>query len=239
MRKLTLIVVAAVACIAASIAVADGFEGAKSAKSASATFTATTASATQTKTCTTSDGKTLAITHATYTGTSAGGTEFAGNAKLSVHALINTTDDIGTVSGSFAAGTTHGAFEAVYDHGKIAGFAEGRAGEGIHLLGNLSAGFSATGGFTGGMIGGGTAGGSAVELGPGKCQEAKPERSQAEGTVTAVSAKSITVAGLTCNVADAAKVANVKVGDRVAISCTVATGTTTPTLDKLGPKSKH
>jgi hypothetical protein len=238
MRKLTLIVVAAAACLAASIAVADGFEGAKTAKSASATFTATTASAAQTKTCTTSDGKTLAITHATYTGTSAGGTEFAGSAKLSVHALINTTDDIGTVSGSFAAGTTHGAFEAVYDHGKIAGLAEGRAGEGIHLLGNLSAGFSATGGFTGGMIGGGTAGGSAVELGPGRCQQTKPERSEAEGAATTTST-SITVAGLTCTVPAnlAAQVAALKQGDRVEIRCEIQNGT--PTLVKLETKSKH
>jgi hypothetical protein len=231
MRKLTLIVVAAVACVAAGIAVADGFEGAKTAKSAAATFTAATAATTQTKTCTTSDGKTLAITKATYTGTSGGGTEFNGNAKLAVHALINTTDDIGTVSGGFTLGASHGSFEAVYDHGKIAGLAEGRAGEGIHLLGNLSAGFSATGGFSGGKIGGATTGGSAVELGPGRCTKTKSEHSSAVGNVTAVSATSITVAGLTCTVPAslAAKVGTVKLGDRVEIRCEVANGTATLT----------
>src|SRR5262249_34874404 len=172
-------------------------------------FSATTAANVVTKTCTTTDGKTIADSRGTYTGASSGSADLTGPITLNVHSTINTTDGYGLVSGKLKIDVASGrdavaAFDTVYDHGGVVGLAEGRAqsSPGVALVGNLSAGFSAAGGFTGGKIGSGASGGSAVEVGPGKCAPAKPavERSDARGTVSDVSSSSITVAGLQCNV---------------------------------------
>jgi hypothetical protein len=234
MRKLTLVLIAVVALVAAGIAVANGFEGTRTAKAVTGTFAATTVTKNETQTCTSSDGKAIARTNASYTGTATGpAAELTGPATVELHALVNTTDDVGAVSGTIKIDTAAGKnttahFDAVYDHGKLAGLATGHAGEAVKLVANLSSGFSATGGLTDGKLGG-TAGGSAVELGPGKCVQTKPERSSAEGTVSAVSSTSITVAGLTCAVPASlqAQIANVKVGDRAAIRCEITGGTAT------------
>jgi hypothetical protein len=231
-----------VSLVVAGLAVAKGFDGTKSAALVAGTFTATTASNVETRTCTTSDGKTIAVTKATYTGTAAGAADLVGPATLKVHSFINTTDSVGVVSGTLKVDTaaeknTVAQFDAVYDHGKVAGLAAGHAQDRhVKLLANLSAGFSAAGGFTDGKLGGGTAGGSAVALGPGKCESVKKESSSAHGAVTAVSATSISVAGLTCTVPTsfAAQVAAVKVGDRLEIRCELATGANT--LVKIGGK---
>jgi hypothetical protein len=240
MRKLTLALIAIVALAAAGIAVANGFEGTRTAKAVAGTFAATTVTKNETQTCTSSDGKSIARTNASYTGTASGPAELTGPATVQVHALINTTDDIGAVSGTIKIDTaadknTVARFDAVYDHGKLAGLATGHAGDAVKLLANISSGFSAAGGLTGGNLGA-SVGGSAVELGPGKCVQAKPEHSEATGTVSAVSATSITVAGLTCAVPAnlAAQIATVKVGDRLSIRCDVASGTST--LSKLNGK---
>jgi hypothetical protein len=93
----------------------------------------------------------------------------------------------------------------------------------------------APGSFTGGKLGGGTAGGSAVEIGPGKCAPAshpKPEKSEARGTISAISSASITVAGLTCNIPSAmsaAVTAKFHQNDRAEIQCSVQNGQNTLT----------
>ena len=61
MRRLLFVAAAIAALTAASVAVAHGIDGAKTAKSVTGTFSATQASVT-TRTCTTSDGKSLSIT---------------------------------------------------------------------------------------------------------------------------------------------------------------------------------
>jgi hypothetical protein len=244
MRKLTLVSTVLVALVVAGLAVGKGLDGTKSAAAVAGTFTATTASNVQTRTCTTSDGKAIAVTHATYTGPAAGAADLTGAATLKVHSLINTTDDVGSVSGTLKIDTagdknTAAQFNAVYDHGNLAGLACGHSrDQPAKLLANLSAGFSAAGGFTNGKLGGGTAGGSAVFLGPGKCVSAPKESSSAHGAVSAVSSTSITVAGLTCAVpaSFATQIADVKVGDRLEIRCTLASGTNT--LAKIGGKKK-
>jgi len=244
MRKLTLVSTVLVALVVAGLAVAKGLDGTKSAASVAGTFTATTASNVQTRTCTTSDGKSIAVTTGTYTGTAAGAADLAGHATLKVHSLINTTDDVGAVSGTLRIDTaadknTAAQFNAVYDHGKLAGLASGHSkDQPAKLLANLSAGFSAAGGFTDGKLGGGTAGGSAVLLGPGKCQSEAKESSSAHGAVSAVSATSITVAGLTCAVpaSFATQIAAVKVGDRLEIRCTLVSGANT--LAKISGNKK-
>jgi hypothetical protein len=244
MRKLSLVSTVIMALVVTGIAVANGIGGTKSAASVAGTFTATAAANVETKTCTTSDAKTIAMTNATYSGTAAGATGLAGPATLKVHSFINTTDDVGVVNGTLKIDTaadknTVAQFTAVYDHGKLAGLAAGHAQDShVKLLANLSAGFSAAGGFTDGKLGGGTAGGSAVALGPGTCQATPRESSSAHGAVSAVSTNSITVAGLTCTVPAslAAQVASAKVGDQVEIRCNLASGANT--LVSIGGKKK-
>jgi hypothetical protein len=229
MRRLLFVAAAVAALVAASVAVANGIGGAKTAKSVAGTFSATSANV-STRTCTTTDGKSLAITDARYTGAASGDPDLTGPIVLRARSIINTTDGVGVVDGALRIDVASGRdttanYAAVYDHGNIAGLAVGRAHDpSARLVANLSAGFTAAG-FTGGKLGGGTSGGSAVEVGPGKCSPAaKPEKSEARGTITALSADSITVAGLTCKIpADKSADVNAKfkVTDRAQIHCSL------------------
>src|SRR3954453_19141067 len=206
MRKVVLTMAGLAALATTSVAVAHGIEGAKTAKAVAATFSAS-AGTTPSRTCTTTDGKAITVTDGKYTGTAAGDTDLAGAITLRVRSVINTTDKVGTVHGAFrievSGRDTVGAFSTVYDNGAIAGLAPARAHDpGAKILGNLSATFDPASGFAAGSkIGGGTNGGSAVELGRGSCKptQTRPEHSAARGAVSALSAASITVAGLTCN----------------------------------------
>jgi hypothetical protein len=245
MRKLFIAAIGVLALATAGLAVATGITT-KTASAVTGGFTATTAANVDTKTCTTTDGKTIADSKGTYTGTASGSADLTGPITLNVHSTINTTDGYGIVSGKLKIDVASGkdtvaAFDTVYDHGGVVGLAEGRAqsSPAVALVGNLSAGYSAAGGFTGGKIGSGASGGSAIELGPGKCAPAKPavERSDARGTVSDVSSSSITVAGLQCNVptALASKVATIAKGDRAEIHCQVVNGANTlQRVEKLG-----
>jgi hypothetical protein len=232
--------IAVAALVGSGIAVARGIDDARSAKALSATFTATTASRIDTRSCTTSDDKTLVATTGTYTGTASGDPDLTGPATLHARSLINTTDGIGTVTGSLkidvSGRDTEAQFTSVYSGGSIAGLAVGHAhSPAAQLVANLSAGFSGTGGFTNGKLGG-SAGGAAVELLPGACRPAKPvkEESAAQGTVTSVSSTSITVAGLTCTVPASlqAKVSQFTMGSRASINCTLTNGVNT--LTRIG-----
>jgi hypothetical protein len=180
MRKYLIVVVGVLALATAGLAVGKGLKSTKAAKVVAGTFTATTPSRVDTKTCTTTDGKTIVSSHARYTGTSAGDPEFTGPITLDVHSVINTTDNVGVVTGKLkitgASGKTAAHYDAVYDGGNLAGLAGGHAGDPkAKLLANLSAGFTTAGGFTSGKLGGGTAGGSALLLGPGSCSREKTE----------------------------------------------------------------
>jgi hypothetical protein len=238
MRTFVLISACAVALAATGVAVGRSFDGnSKSAKSVAGTFTATTASKVETRTCTTTDGKTLVSSTGTYTGTAAGDPDLTGPATLSAHALINSTDNVGTVSGTLkidvsSSADTTAHYNAVYSGGSLAGLATGH-GQDPHakILANISAGFTAVGGFTSGKIGG-TSGGGAVELGAGQCNsQAVKESSEANGTVSAISSTSITVAGLTCSVPaslqSALSALSLAVGSRATIHCSLSSGATT------------
>jgi hypothetical protein len=239
MRKLTFTAVVLIALVAASYAVANGSEGATSAKTLAGTFSATGTS-TSSKTCTTTDGKTIVVTDGKYTGVSAGDADLTGPITLRAKSVINTTDNVGTVDGRFSIDVangknTDGNYSAVYDHGAIVGLASGKAHQPNNkLIANLSATFSAASGFSGGKLGGGTAGGTAVELASGSCKSSKTtsEKSEAHGLVSAVSATSITVAGLTCAVpADKSADVNAKLktGDTAQINCSLVSATNTLT----------
>jgi hypothetical protein len=237
MRKLMLVAVGLVSLSTASLAVAHGIEGHKSARAVAGTFSATTAGKSETRSCTTTEGKTIEVTNGRWTGTAAGDPDLAGPITIQAKSVLNTTDGVGVVEGRLRIDVASGrdttaSFSTVYDHGRIAGLAAGSAHDpGARLLGNLSAAFTTAGGFSDGKLGGGTAGGSAVELGPGRCASTKStaERSEAKGTVSAISTTSITVAGLTCAVPAslAPKLTGVKVGDRAEIRCSLSGGTNT------------
>ena len=244
MRRLTFAAVVLIALGATGYAVAHGIEGAKNAKAVAGTFTATAASM-STRTCTTTDGKTIVVTDGKYTGLGAGDPDFTGTITLRTRSTVNTTDSVGVVQGRLKidvanARDTEAEFDAVYDHGTIAGLAEGRAHDPrAKLIANLSAGFDPAAGFTNGKLGGATAGGSAVELSSSNgCRpsETRPEKSQARGTISALSSTSITVAGLTCAIpADKSADVNArfKQGDTANIACAFANGQNTLTrIDK-------
>lgn len=231
--------VAVAALLTAGIAVAHDIEGGKSATAVSGGFVATTASHVSTRTCTTSAGKTVVTSEGTYTGTATGSPDLVGAATLHARSTINTTDNVGVVNGTLKIDVASGRdtvaqFTTVYAGGQAVGLAVGHShAPAAQLIANISAGFSATGGFTNGKIGTGAAAGTAVEVAPAGCTSAKTtrEKSEARGTVTAVSATSITVAGLTCTVPAAlqAKVATIAMNSHAEIHCQLVGGTNTLT----------
>jgi hypothetical protein len=231
-RTLILASAALVALVATGFAVAHGIDGTKSARSVAGTFTTGTPSQFKTRSCTTSDGKALVATEGVYTGAATGDADLTGPITLKARSLINSTDNIGVVSGTLridvaSGGDTLAHFDTVYSGGQLAVIARGHAQDPhAKLLGNLSSAFnfSSTGGFGSGKLGGGTSGGAAVELGPGKCEPTKAvkETSEARGTVAA-SGTSVTVASLTCTVPASlqAKVTSL-VGMRAEIRCSLS-----------------
>jgi len=250
MRKLVLITTAAAALAVAGIAIAHGVNS-KSVQAVSAKFTAATASNVRTTTCTGANGDVYATTNASYSGSTTEASDPSLNGAISFEArsLINMKTGDGTISGKLriaaAGGNTDARFDAVLHGGAIVGLAEGHAGSPhSDVLANISATYSAAGGFTGGMIGGGTAGGFAVELtSPGGCKPVpapKPDRVEVHGAVTAVSATSISAAGVTCQIPTdlQAKVAGLALanGDKVELHCTTTAGTTT--LTRIEAKGK-
>ncbi len=236
MRRLILIAASALVLVGAGIAIAHDSQG-KSIKQVSATFAATTAGNVTTDTCTAPDG-TYATTRARYSGTATStDPTLNGQATVDAESVVNTTTGYGTVSGKLRIDTTDGkhtvaGFDAVYSNGHVAGLAEGHGSDSSNkLVANLSADYSATSGFANGKLGG-TSGGDAVEVGSGSCQAAsssKPETITVDGAITAVSATSITAAGVTCAVPTTlgTVVGALHVGDRVELKCTVAGGTNT------------
>lgn len=247
MRKLILPAVLVAALVSASVAVAHGGFGlgASSPTAVAATFSATQTK-TSTRTCTTSDNRTIVVTDGTYTGTAAGDATLAGALTVRARSIVDTTNKVGLVTGQFGIDTSgrpdaRGSFQAVYSAGQIAGLAAGRAGAAhTALVGNLSATFDPSTGFQNGKLGGGTSGGNAVELTPKACkQSSQPtthERSSAHGSISAISASSITVAGLTCDLPSGSDVSTkYKPNDVVTIECRLSNGHNT--LTKIG--SKH
>jgi hypothetical protein len=238
-RRLIYAVASAAALAVAGLAVANSGSP-QAIKTVSGTFTATSVSNSKTQTCTNADG-TFTFTNARYAGMATSSEPgLNGPIALQVRSAINTTKNVGTVDGTLridpASGRrTEAHFSAVFVGGQLSGLAAGHAQDPYsRLLANLSAGFSPTGGFSNGHLGG-TSGGGAVETQPGRCRTPKPvkERSEARGTISALSATSITVGGLTCTVpADArlaAQLAKVKLGGQARIHCMLVNGQNTLT----------
>jgi hypothetical protein len=242
MRKLMLVTAGVMLFATSGLAVARGFDSGKSVKSVVGTFTATTVANSQTRSCTTTDGKTIATTNATYTGTASGDPDLTGAATVQVRSTINSTDGVGVLSGKLKIAATGGDtvahFDAVYDHGAIAGLASGHAASHAALLANVSANFSAAGGLTGPAKIGSTNGGSAVEVGPAKCASShtSTDRSEAHGSVSALSTTSITVGGLMCTIPSGLALSTaIKLNGRAEIKCSLVNGVNT--LVKASAKS--
>jgi hypothetical protein len=221
----------AAALIAAGAAVAHGGGGAKSVASVASTFTATQVTHARTTTCTNADG-TWQRVDATYTGTASGDAPLAGAARLDVRAVVNTTKDLGVVTGTLRAGDTKARLTAVYAGGKLTGLAQGGAGHGRgSLIANLSASFSPTGGFTNGKLGAAD-GGAAIALVPGRCdpQPTGSAKLVVRGTVVSTSSSSLVIKSgsdqIACSVDSrlAAAVAKLAAGSTVHATCTLANG---------------
>jgi hypothetical protein len=245
MQRLLVVVAAGSALVAAGVAVAKGLE-IQAVKQVGATFTATMVVNSSTKTCTTADG-TFVVTRAEYRGTaSSSEPTLSGPIRLDVTSLINTTKNLGVVSGRLRIDTassrdTTAGLQSVYANGQLHGLVNGRVRDpSAGLVGDLSSAFSTTGGFTNGKLGGTDGGGAAVQLQRGDCRRAptvRAQRAEARGTVTAVSSTSITVAGITCAVPATLgrTVADVRTGDVVEIRCELQNSVLTLTkLDRKG-----
>jgi hypothetical protein len=236
MWRSTITAAALLALLATSYEVAHATASAKNATAVAGSFTATAGSV-STKTCLTADNKTIVTTDGRYTGTATGAADLTGALTLRARSVVNTTDGVGTVTGSLSVDVASGkntsaTYTAVYDHGTVAGLAVGHAHDAsTKLIANFSAAFVPGSVFTNGKLGAGAAGGFAVETASVGCKSAQPsQNSSAHGTISALSAGSITVAGLTCAIpADksAAVLGKFKNGDMVQIGCTFANGATT------------
>jgi hypothetical protein len=243
MRKLILPAALVTALAAASLAFAHGgFGGAASPSAVAGTFTATQVK-TSSRTCTTSDNRTIVVTDGSYTGTASGDATLTGAITLRARSVVDTTNKVGLVTGRLGIDTsshpdTSAMFQAVYADGHVAGLAAGRAAHAA-LVANLSADFDPATGFANGKLGGGTAGGNAVELTAGACKQSSGqsthERSAARGTISALSSSSITVAGLTCTLPQGSDASTkFKQGDVVSIACELSNGANT--LTKISGK---
>ena len=173
MWRRVLAVAGVVELVVAGVAIARGGGDAKGVASVSATFSAAPTGTVDTRTCTSSAGKRIAVTHAAYAGVATGSPDLSGTVTIETQSTIDTSDGIGIVRGTLGIGASpsraHARLTAVYDHGSLAGTLTGRAAKGVQLLGNVSSGFSAAGGFASGRIGTGAATAPAVELAAGSC----------------------------------------------------------------------
>src|SRR4051812_13858868 len=124
-RTLAVATATAAALASAGIAVAHGVDGGKSAKAVAGGFTATTASRVTQRTCTTADNKTVVTTDGTYTGASTGDADLTGPVTIHARSTINTTDNVGVVSGTLRIDVpdrdTNAQFTAVYSGGQAGG----------------------------------------------------------------------------------------------------------------------
>ena len=159
----------------AGAALAD--PGASTVATVSATFAAAPVGTVNVQTCTATSGDTFQFANATYSGNATGTIpNLTGTIRIDVQSVYDSTKNLGWVQGhvelmSTTAGDhADGHFTAVNVAGTLQGFLTGNVGDpGMHLLGNLTSGFTATGGFTGGTFGAGSATNTAITITPGGC----------------------------------------------------------------------
>ena len=172
--------VAAAALIAAGIAAAHS-QWTESTQAAAADFTASSVSQSRSNTCTGSDG-TYQDATATYTGTATSSNpQLNGALEIRAHSVVNTTEQLGWLDGSFRVRPASGAgvnasFHAAIANGNLVGLATAGSHDGGKLVASLSSAFTQAGGFTSGKLGSGTATGAAVLFTQGSCTKVKQIR---------------------------------------------------------------
>jgi hypothetical protein len=226
-RIIWLGLIAAVALVGAGLAVAAMRD--KGTTAVAFSFAGTSGDSVRTRTCTGVDG-TYVLTRALYTGTATGLYNGAA-ARLRLESTVNTTEGIGIASGSLHVRSD----DSLQAKAHLVGVIEGSTLSGVLIgrdvrgsdRGRLIANFSATlgAGSIALTAGSGTADNDAVLFGGTGCG-LHSVLTGALGTVSAISATSITVAtsggNVTCSLTaeQAARLAErIKVGDRVSIRC--------------------
>jgi len=178
-------------------------------------FTATSLSATSSRTC-----GAVTATSATYSG--AGMTIVA-------RSTVDARRGMGLVQGTLKSASMTAQFSAVDDHGALSGIASGHVGARLFVA-RLSATFSAAGGFTDGVVGGAGTIGGAVVLEPGCTPPPLRQLRHAAGLIKAATAAQITVGHLTCKVPTSLAITVATTyppGRTAAITCVVSDGETT------------
>jgi hypothetical protein len=176
-----------VALAAAGAAFAWEGEGFSSTSLVTATFYANTVSNSQSQTCTAANNDSIQVTDATYTGTAASSdAHLNGPITLEVRSVYDATTNAGTVFADVQIGnpaTPPASFEgrliAVNASGHLQGLLTGHENGGGGLLANVTATFSAGGGFNSsssqGMIGSGPGTNTAIVTGAGCTQSGGDE----------------------------------------------------------------
>ena len=206
---------------------------------AAATFSAAPASSASSRTCTGGDG-TYVITRGDWNGAAASANgRLSGGISIRGEMGVNQTTGLGWLIGRVKIdGGSDGRIDAganlraVISGGKLTGFVDGRIRDAGTVYGSVTA-TVANGGLADGAIGGGTVNPAAIVIDNGSCVTVPAPKPvvPAKGTITALSATSVTVqpaggTAQTCAVgADlAASVAKLKAGDTAAITCGLVDG---------------
>ena len=254
-RPLIFTLVGLTALGSAGIALGHGLGGGLKTSTAAATFAAAPSSSITSKTCTGSDG-TYVITKGSWTGTAASSnSRLSGAIRIHGELGVNQTTGLGWLvarvridAGSDGSNDAGADLRGVVANGKLTGFLNGHIQDEGAVYGSVAATVGATG-FSDGQIGGGTPTAAAVVIDRGSCTPATVQRAvvSARGTLTAVSATSLTLQGfdnrgdhkgdnnadnkgssitLTCAVGSdlAATVAKLKVGDAASVTCGLVDG---------------
>jgi hypothetical protein len=182
-RRTTVAAAFTIALVAAGAALAGNGVFSASSTAVSATFYANTAGTTNTQTCTASNGDSIDITNATFTGVATSTTaSLNGPLSVSVRTVYDTKTAVGSLTGEITIGAAssppgfRGRLEAIDANGTVQGFVQGNAGAGAELLGNLTATYSASGfnsSTSQGTIGSGTGTDTAILTGAG-CAPPQP-----------------------------------------------------------------
>jgi hypothetical protein len=153
-RKAVLATAAVFALAVASLALAG--PGPASTSAVSASFYANTLVRSHAQTCTGANNDSYQVTDAVFTGTAAStDSHLNGAATIHVRSVYDATTNLGSIDADVHIGTStappsqfHGHLEAVNVNGTVQGYLTGNESGGTHVQGNVTATFSATGGFS-------------------------------------------------------------------------------------------
>jgi len=238
-RPLIFTLVGLTALGTAGLALGHGFDTGLKTAAVSAGFAAAPAAGNSSKTCTGGDG-TYVISKGDWSGAAtSSNARLSGTIRIRGELGVNQTTGLGWLTGRVRIdGGSNGSNDATGDlrgaivNGKLTGFVSGTVHDEGAVFGSLVATVG-TAGLTDGQLGGGSSTPAAILIDRGRCtvaDAAKPVIA-AKGTVSAVSASSLTLqksdgAAQTCAVGSdlTATVAKLKAGDSASITCGLVDG---------------